>query len=272
MQSTPVYLPPAPEILAPEVAAVQEYHENLQQASKALKISTMRIAYFGHRMRMSQGWVAYGYEEGPRGEEAYRTALEIPRSSWYRACRIGQALHQLPLADLERIPVTNAEILLSVDPILWHDHPWAHEARTLDSDRLAALVTSRNKSIGSDQEPLVTMAFRVPMLARKAIDRMLDVFVRQHELSSKSQAIEMLIAEKYDRTNLIASVEKARRLIEGAYHKMKLSAPKRIKLQDELTWLSMAMEVLDEAREKAIQAAREEKTGCSQTGRRAGDM
>jgi hypothetical protein len=149
-------------------------------------------------MRMCEGWTSLGLEPGPRGEEAYRESLGIPRSSWYRAVRIGQAFHQLSLPDLERLPIGNAEILLSVNPLILNDHNWVHEARTLQGQQLAELVASRNKAIGDNREPLASMIFRVPLLARKAIETMLTTFQKRHELSSRSQAFEMLIADRHE--------------------------------------------------------------------------
>jgi hypothetical protein len=244
---------PQPEYLAPQEIDVEEYNCEIHAAAKSLRVSSMRIAFYGFRMKMADGWTAWGFESGPRGEEAYIESVGIPRSTWFRLVRVGQAMHQLPLAELEKISVTNAEILLSVSPTILYDHNWVFEAKTLPSTKLAALVAERNKVAGDDREPLTILHFKVPVLAKQSIDEMLDVFKDKNMLSSRGQAIEFMVADLHDRTNLLASVDKALKLIKGAY--VGLSS-KKISAPDEMYWIELAMEALSEAREKAVQAAR----------------
>jgi len=254
---------PQPEFLAPQVIDVDEYDAELRMAAKALRVSSMRIAYYGWRMKLSDGWVRFGLEPGPRGEEAYRESIGVPKSSWYRLIRVGQSLHQLPLADLERISVTNAEILLAVSPTILHDYSWVHEARTLSSTQLAALVTERNRTAGDTREPLTLFTASIPFLAKQAINEMLDTFKDKNLLSSRGQALELLIADRCDRPNLLAATEKAMRLLQGALGGLKA---KKIEAPDELYWLQLAMEALNEARKETVQAARSQSNGGQEGG------
>ena len=75
---TPDILPPAAEVMAPETHPVQDYHVELMEAARHLRLNLARVAYYGFRMRLCDGWTAMGYESGPRGEEAYRERLGIP--------------------------------------------------------------------------------------------------------------------------------------------------------------------------------------------------
>ena len=249
---------PEPEILAPEPQPAEEYHSALQEAARAMRLSTMRIAYYGFRMRLSEGWTMFGMPPGPKGEEQYREFIGVPRSTWYRMCRIGQALHQLTLPELERIPIANAEILLSVSPTIWHDFSWVHEAKSLPSTRLAELVTERNKAAGDDREPMEVMVFRLPSLAKQAIRTMLDVFQNKHELSSQGQALELLIADRYDRGNLLGAVSQAQKLI-GAVLFILRDHKKRF--NEQVEFLELASEVLHAASQEAIQASRKKSKG-----------
>lgn len=224
----------------------------LVDASKRLRLSLARIAFYGWKMRLAEGWTTFGFEEGPRGEDAYRESLGIPRSTYFKHVRIGQALHQLSLADLERIPVSNAELLIQVNPAIVHDHPWVAEAKTLKPKALAELVASRNKTVGG-KEPLSTIALKVPFLAKRAIEDMLDSFQQRHELSSKGQALELMIADLQYDAGLLSAVDQARKLLDGVQKSMQArQAP-----EDEQVWLQMAKELLDESYEKTVQAARE---------------
>jgi hypothetical protein len=261
----PQVLPPEGEVLAPESQPIAEYHRELLQAAHHMRRSLYRIAYFGFRMRISDGWTAMGHETGPRGEESYRESLGIPRSTYYKFVRIGQALHQLPLADLERIPVTNAELLIQVDPSIIHDFSWVAEAKTMEPAKLAELVTSRNKAAGSAREPMTTLAVRLPFLAKKAVEEMLESFQHRHELSSKGQALELMVADRQHDQNLLAKVDQARKLLGGVMNSMKRRGCAE---GEEKTWVSMALEVLDEGYAQAIQAAREKSYGSKKDGGR----
>jgi hypothetical protein len=255
---------PSGEVLPPEPQPIHEYDEHLREAARAMRQSSMRIAYWGFRMRLSEGWINLGFPAGPRGEDQYRESLQIPRSSWFRLVRIGQALHQLSLQDLERIPITNAEILLSVHPTIWHEFSWLHEARSLPAERLAHLVTERNKKAGGDREPMVNFVARIPYLAKEAIDRMLETFQHKHELSSKGQALELLVAERHDRPSLLGAVAKAHTLIAGVHARLK----NRQGMTEEADWLQLAMGVLNEAHTEAVQAARQKSKGVQNNGGR----
>ncbi len=258
-------LPPPPmgEVMPPSDQPVDLFHRELVQAARNLKASLARIAYYGWRMRLAEGWICWGHEPGSRGEDAYRESLGIPRSSYFKFVRIGQALHQLSLADLERIPTTNAELLIQVDPTLIHDWPWVQEARTLKPKQFADLVASRNKTVGG-QEPLSTIALKVPFLAKQAIEDMLEGFQQRHELSSKGQALELMIADRQHDSNLLTAVNQARQLLEGVQKSMaRRKAP-----EDEQTWLQMAKEILDESYEKAVQTARQKSERSQKDGGR----
>lgn len=239
-----------------------EYHSQLQSAARSLKSNLARIAYFGFRMRMSDGWTILGYESGPRGEDAYREMLDIPRSTYFKAVRIGQALNQLSLADLERIPTSNAELLIQVDPSITHDFAWVKEAQLLKPKDMAELVASRNKAVGG-REPLSTIVFKVAFLAKQAVETMLESVQKKYELSSKGQALELMIADLHNDANLISSVEKAKQLLAGVAKSIKLRNGFK---GDEETWMQMALEVLDEGYEKAVQTAREKSNGSKKNG------
>ena len=213
----------------------------------------MCVAYYGFRIRLCEGWTAFGYESGPRGEDAYRELLGIPRSTYFKFVRIGQALHQLSLADLECIPVSNAELLIQVNPALIHDFPWVQEAKSLKPSDLAAKVAERNKTVGG-QEPLSSFSVKVPFLAKRAMEEMIEGVQHKYELSSKGQALEFMIADLQHDSNLLAAANQARQLISGVLELMKA---RRAPENDESTWLAMAKEVLDASCEEAVQAARE---------------
>jgi hypothetical protein len=255
----------AGEVLPPESTPIAEFHLELQNAARNLRRSLARIAYFGWKMRLNEGWTALQFEPGPRGEDAYRESLGIPRSTYYKYVRIGQSLHQLTLADLEQIPVTNAELLIQVDPSIQHDHSWVAEAKSMPPAKFATLVADRNKTVGGS-EPLSTMVFHVAFLAKQAMENMLEAIQKKHELSSKGQALELMIADLQHDANLLAAVDQARRLLDGV---MKSQKARQAPETEESQWLAMAKEVLDAGYEEAVEAARQKSYRGQKNGGRA---
>ena len=253
------------EVLDPENEPIEQFHRELQGAARGLRLDLAKISYYGWKMRLSEGWTRFGFQPGSKGEEAYSESLGIPRSTYFKRVRIGQALHQLSLADLERIPVTNAELLMQVNPAVVHDHQWIAEAKTLKPKAFAELITSRNKAVGDEREPLTNLFLRVPFLAKKAIEDMLETFQKKHELSSKGQALELMIADLQHDNNLLSAVNQARELLRGVAQSMK----NRRAPEDEQLWVRLAQELLDEGYQKTVQTARSKPDSGEEDGGRA---
>lgn len=257
------YVPPLGEVLEPESHPISLYHRELQSAARSLRQSLVRISYYGWRMRLCDGWVTMGLASGPKGEEAYREMIDVPRSTWYKHVRIGQALHQLSLEDLERIPTTNRELLIQVDATLVHDYPWVREAQTEKPAKFAEKIAERNKTVGG-QDPLAPLVFKVPFLAKQAIEDMIEEFQHRHELPSKGRALELMVADRHLDANLLSTVHQARQLLFGVVQSMR---GRHVLDTNETMWVTMAKELLDEGYEKAVQAAREKPNGNQKGGR-----
>jgi hypothetical protein len=269
--STAIALPvpplPNPEVLAPAPDSVAELDRELRAAATAYRKTLARIAYHGFRLRLCEGWTLFGFPSGTEGENRYREdVLHIPRSSYFKAVRIGQALHQLSLEELESIRPTNLELLLQVSPTLWHDFAWVREAKILKPARLAELIVERNQAIGEHTEPLTTFTAKVPYLAKQAMETMLEEFRRTNELSSIGQALELLIADRHDRSDLLTAAGRASQMIAGVIRS--LDNMGRID-SEAREWLKLSREVLDEAREKEIQATRQKPARGEAAGGRA---
>jgi len=265
ISTTPHYLPQG-EVLSPESQPIQDLHRELVSAARALRSCLAKVSYYGWRMRLCEGWTALAYPAGSKGEEAYAESIGIPRSTWYRHVRIGQLLHQLTYEDLERIPTTNAELLIQVNPAICHDFNWTREAQVLKPNKFAELVAQRNKAAGDDREPLASLVLKVPFLAKQAVESMIEDFQHKHQLNSKGQALELMIADRSQDASLLSSVHQARQLLVGVEELMKQRGAED---SDEIRWIHMAKEILDESYEKTVQAARSKPEGRKATGGRA---
>jgi len=225
-----------PEIISP---GQDEEFEQLQVAARGYKTSLMTMAYYGFRIRLSEKFRDYGFES----EDQMREFLDVPRSTWYKAVRIGEALNQLPLKDLQAISVGNAELLIQVQPSLWHDYPWVQEAKTLKPAQLAIRVAERNKRSGIDVTPMTYVRWKVPFLAKTAIENMVNSFQQRHNLSSPGQALEFIVADQYDMPNLLAHLNVIRTLLTQTIHSLHA---RRVSAAEELVWLKQARERLNE--------------------------
>lgn len=209
-------------------------------AAKSFRQSSMRIAFYGFRLRyaLADDWSRLGVKD----EEEYRKSLGIAQSTFYKMLSIGAALYTLKLADMERIPVGNAELLMKVEPALWHDFPWVHEAQTLSPDDFAAKIVQRNRNAGSNKEPLVYLNIRVPYSAKTFIRDTIEKFRQEHNLASAGEALEYLIADVHDRPNVMAAIERSNRYIKWAMFRCR-----KRKMSVELQWMHRAWALLNKA-------------------------
>ena len=199
-------------VIPPPAEDIRVCDQKIRFAAKSLKISLMELAYYGWRLRSLNGYVALGFED----EESYRMSLDVSKTTYYKFMRIGEAFCMLPLHELHQISVGNAELLMQVAPVLWQQFPWIQEAKRLSSQELALRITASNEHAGLDRVPLTWFRVKVPYLAKEALFDMLERFRDKHQLSSLGQALELLIADQYDRPNLFNVIYEAKTILRGA--------------------------------------------------------
>ena len=202
--------------------------------------SSLRIAYYGFRMRFALGddWS----QVGAKDEEEYRKLLGVGQSTWYKLLKIGMALYMVKLADMERITVGKAELLIQVEPALWHDFPWVQEAQKLSEDEFTRLIVQRHRQVGSAKEPMTYFRVKVPFSTKKFLLDTVEKFRQEHNLASSAEAIEYLVADVHDRPNVMAAIERANR-----YVKWSLFRFRKLKVRNETQWLRRAHDLLKKA-------------------------
>ena len=231
----------SPQVIEPQSYDVHVLDFECRAAAKAYRQSSMRLAYYSWRLRYSlaDDWSPLGV----KNEEEYRKVLGIAQSTFYKLLNLGAALYMVKLADMERIPVGNAELLMKVEPALWHDFPWVQEAQTLSADDFAAKIVQRNRQAGSDSEPMVSFHVRVPYSAKKFLHDTIEKFRQEHNLASAGEALEFLVADVHDRPNVMAAIERANRYVKWSLFRFRF----RKKMAHELGWLSRAHLLLNKA-------------------------
>jgi len=196
----------------PELPSKQElltFFRELKSAAKAYREALAKVAYYGWRIKENESWTDLGYED----EEAMRAAIDIPDSTWYKYTRIGGILRHLSLAQLEAIKPRNLDLLCQVPSELWPEHDWVGEARSLEPDALCELITARNRAHGNGREPMTVYRESVPFSSQQMIKECVKAFQEKHELASPGRALELMIADQFDRTSYLASIIKIRRML-----------------------------------------------------------
>jgi hypothetical protein len=258
----------APEVLSPQGSAeLRSFDREVRQTAKVLKSATMRLAFFASRLRavMAESggdWSVLGVqivvedENGDfvlrtaRTEDEYRRGLDIPRSTYFKAVGIGEALSQLALEDMEQIPVGNAMLLLQVDPSIISAYPWVREAKYLSEEEFARKIALRNRQHGIDREPTANFSIKVPITTKKFLEETVERFRVEHELGTTAEALELLIADIHDRPNAMATMKAAKTLIEWSMGRIRRR--KGGEERKEFLWLDRALKMLS----KTYQAVR----------------
>jgi hypothetical protein len=200
---------PSPIIL-PSKQEILRYFQELKGAAKTYRSALRRVGFYGWRLQQAEAWGALGFET----EDDLREAIDVPSSTFYKWVRLCGILKDLSLEELESIPTTNLELLSQVTLELWPEHPWVEEARTLAPDKLAELITERNHSNGNGYEPMTVYREKVPYSSQKMIRSALEAFRDEHELASTGRALELMVADQYDRPSFIGGYVKIRRMMD----------------------------------------------------------
>jgi hypothetical protein len=240
--------PPLPEVLPPAGAAPR-YDRMLRQAARELKANLMTIAFYGARLRAEEAYLALGFES----EDQYRASLDIPRSTWFKYVRIGEALYDLPWPDLMAISTGNAELLIQVDPILRDSYPWVEEAQRLTSAEFAAKVTERNRQSGGGKEACTYYRVKVPYSVKSFLEAAVEAYRQANELSSPAQALEFLVADRHDRLSTLGRITEIRRLLRTTIYLFEQRQLKEI--TEEMYLLKKARRLIDAAREDQVSAS-----------------
>lgn len=221
------------------------------------------IAFCGWRLEAGESWGTLGYED----EEAMREATEIPQSTYYKYKKIGSALRHLTLEQLEAIKPRNLELLTSITIEVWPEYDWVGEAQCLDPNELCDLITKRNRSAGSSREPMTTYRESVPYSSQEMIKTAVKAFQEEHDLSSPGRALELMIADRFDRPSYLGALITMRRKL-GEY---------KVLLQAEGVTDSKFHDPIDDLRiycgevyEKALANARTVKSSQDQRERECG--
>ena len=275
-----------PQILPPQGATeVRVLDRHVRDTAKKLKTATMALAHWGYRLRceieeLGGDWSFLGAEievqteTGPqmrvaKTEDEYRRSLDVSRSLWYKAISIGEALSQLPLAEMEGIPVTNALLLSQVNPAIVPNYPWIREAKTLSNEEFAKKIAQRNKQHGSEREPLVRFSLNVTVSQKRFLEETLERFRKENELSSIAQALEFLVAENHDRPNATATIKVCVNLLTWALGRMQRRKDSRESREAQWTEKALVMlkQVLGAVRLENSDAKDEEAVYPVQEGR-----
>jgi len=202
---------PEPESLPP-LPSKQEllrYAQELRAVGKRLREIYAIVAYYGWRLKSVEGWTVLGYDS----EDSFRESVEIPSSTWYKYVRLGGMLSNLSLEELQSIRSRNLELLTQVTHELWPEHDWVEEARKLEPDAFCELIATRNRARGDAREPTTVYRETVPFSSQQMIKAAVEAFREKHDLASTGRALELMVADQYDRDSYLGAIIKLRRFL-----------------------------------------------------------
>lgn len=238
------------QVLPPSNVELYRWDKEITRAAQAHQLCVWTIAYYGFKMKLASAWREFKCDT----EDQYREKKGIARSTWYLYIGIVQNLPDITLENLQKIPLTNAQILAQVDPELRHQYPWIQDAQTLAPKELAERFVERSRTAGKPREPMTFVRFKVPFSAKAAIETMITEFKNENELGSDGRAIELLVADRYDRVNVLGKLEAARR------HVANLSAwlmERNVRDEKTVEHLSELARLLNEAFTEALESSRQ---------------
>lgn len=218
------------------------------------------IGWYGIRIKLANGWQQAGYED----EEACWKALDVPRSVWYKYLRLCLATFSLSLEDLNQISIANLEMMAADIPdATRYDFDWVGDAKRLSPREFAQVITDRNVSAGSGSTPMDYVRFKVPFLAKTMIEETVSDFQKKYELASPGSALELLVADRFDRQSILGAVIAARAILR----RMDLMLDNAgCFARDVRESVVEARDILGAACAKAIQDARQAESGQGRTG------
>ena len=222
----------------------------IRKAVGAYNRSFASLAYWGWRLKRINGYEAIGYSS----EVDYYVSLGVSRPWYYHAVAIGQACAHMTEEELGDIPVGIAELMLSVRPEIRTTYRWADEAKILSYGQFARNVEERNRQIpGESKKPHAVLSIRVASVAKESVLERVEEFKIRHSLSSPGQALELMVAERWDSNNVLASLVEVRELLASVARSMK-PVPRRMKMKEKLY---RARTRLDEAYNELVRLNRE---------------
>jgi hypothetical protein len=245
--STSLHVLPTPPSQALEAA---ECDVRIRKAVGAYNRSFGSLAYWAWRLKRINGYEAIGYQS----EAEYFVSLNVSRAWYYHAVAIGQACAHMSEEELGDIPVGVAELMLSVRPEIRTMYRWAEEAKLLSYGQFARNVEERNDQIpGVSKKAQAVLSIRVPAVAKEAVLERMEEYKVRHSLSSPGQALELMVAERWESKNALASLAEVRELLASVARSMK-PVPRRMKMKEKLY---RARTRLDEAYEELVRLNRE---------------
>lgn len=205
--ATSIHVLPSPPPVAVEAA---QCDIRIRQAIKNYSKSFGSLAHWSWKLKSMDGYGLLGYAD----EKEYFASLGVSRSWYYHAVAVGQACAHLTEEELCEIPVGTAELMLSVRPKIRDQYQWAEEAKTTPYGQFAQKIEDRNAQIPGENRPrMAVLSIRVPATAKEAILENLETFKERNELETAGQALEYVVADRWDRKNVLALIDQARQAL-----------------------------------------------------------
>ena len=198
--------------------AVLESDRCIRRTWINVRKQSMEIGWEAAFLERHNAWQFLGFKH----QHAYRIAVGIGRSNWYRLMAIAQKFPELSKEQFLAMSIENAERLGLEPKEVRYDPELLLKAAT----RQARDFKDELTTLGAHREgrPLhehwVTMEWRLREEQRAAIERGLGEWQQEHGIDDEGYALELLIAEYRERPTLVGfineSIYRLKREVEEA--------------------------------------------------------
>lgn len=193
------------EMAATEVRPLRELvlesDRAIRQAWGKLSKRSMEIGYEGAFLKRNDAWHLLGAID----EKAYRAAVGVGRSTWYKMVGLAERFPHLTKAEFMAMSIENAEQLAAApmetrkDAELL-DAATQMTARDFEGELVRHTAKRENKPVG---EVYVNMKWRIKQAQREVIERGLADWQHEHGIDDEGYALELMIAEFRERPTLV---------------------------------------------------------------------
>jgi hypothetical protein len=187
-------------------ARAVELHKGILARRDQNRRGPLEDGWDAAEMKRGNLWVYLGYDD----ETAYRQAVNIGRSTWFRYRRLAEGLCKLAKEEFLKLIAENADHLIKLPENRRYDKNLLKKAQTLTEEEFEKLVikfTAKADRV-EEGEVIVSFKLRMPESRREFILETFKEFAEKMDVDPEdhSRILELLCAEMRQRNPIVTAV------------------------------------------------------------------
>jgi hypothetical protein len=260
---------PNPSAALPSEQDLQQWMSCLRSAAKNFGTTIREIGYYGAKIRAADAWSRFGYAD----EIECRHDLDIPKATWYRYLAICTALPDLSLQDLQKISISNLELMTEIEGEVRYDYNWIADAQRMTPREFAQVIAERHTKAGSGYEPQTYYRVKVPFSTVQMLEEAVETFQERNGLASPGRALELMVADIQSTarptSGSMSTMLRVRQILREVN---KWLADHGIINEEVMNLLKEGWELLGESYQEALQASRQGQDSSVRQRRKDADI